>query len=180
VTTTTLLAECARCCVLVHVARARAAHCPRCRGALARGLVDVGFHDARQVYGAPGDGWTPPVDREGAIVRCADGHKARSREERVIDDWLHARGIPHEREPKLKGMRPDWRVGNVYIEYWGMARQQGYEARREAKLALYRARRLRLVELFPEDLSSLDEKLGALVPGPRAKREEGSLRWHVG
>ncbi|HET6405658.1 MAG TPA: hypothetical protein VFH78_13525 [Candidatus Thermoplasmatota archaeon] len=165
----TMLAECAACSVLVHVARARAAECPRCRGALARGLVDVGFHDARQVYGAPGDPWLPPPEREGAILRCADGHKARSREERVIDDWLDKRGILHEREPKLKGMRPDWRVGDVYIEYWGMANQQGYEARRAAKVAMYRERRLRLVELFPEDLAHLETKLGFLahVAAPR-------------
>lgn len=101
--------------------------------------------------------------------RCIDGHKARSRDERVIDDWLWSNGILHEREPKLKGMRPDWRVGDVYVEYWGMAGQQGYEARREEKLALYKRRRLKLVELFPEDVSCLEHKLGFLrgVNAPR-------------
>jgi hypothetical protein len=43
-----------------------------------------------------------------------------------------------------------------------MAGQQGYEARREEKLALYRERGLRLIEVFPEDLPRLEEKLGAL------------------
>ena len=158
-----MLAECARCSVLVHVARARAAECPRCAGQLARGLNDVGFHDARMVYGAPGDPWVAPIPRAGAVLRCADGHKARSREEKLVDDWLDARGIRHEREPRLKGMRPDWRVGDVYIEYWGMAKQQGYELRRAAKVAMYRKRRLKLVELFPEDLDDLGSKLGFLV-----------------
>lgn len=161
-----MLAECAACSVLVHVARARAAECPRCAGGLARGLVDVGFHDARQVYGAPGDPWTPPPAREGALLRCRDGHKARSRDEKLVDDWLDARGIPHEREPRLKGMRADWRVGDVYVEYWGMASQQGYEARRAAKLALYRRRGLKLVEIFPEDLGQLEERLGWLAAAP--------------
>src|SRR5438552_3749340 len=102
------------------------------------------------------------VCAECARERCIDGHHARSRDERVIDDWLWANGILHEREPKLKGMRPDWRVGNVYVEYWGMAGQQGYDARREEKLALYRRRRLKLVELFPDDVATLEEKLGFL------------------
>ena len=93
---------------------------------------------------------------------CVDGHKARSRDERIIDDWLTANGILHEREPRLKGMHPDWRIGNVYVEYWGLAGQQGYEARREEKLAIYKRRRLKLVELFPEDISSLEHKLGFL------------------
>lgn len=157
----TLLAECARCRVLVHAERTRATECPRCKGALANGLIDVGFHEAREVYGAPGDPWSPPKPREVAL-RCADGHKARSKEERVIDDWLHAHGILHEREPKLKGMRPDWRVGDVYIEYWGLSGQQGYEQRRGEKLAMYKRRKLKLVELFPEDLPELDDRLSFL------------------
>lgn len=171
-----MLAECASCSVLVHVARARAAECPRCAGELARGLRDVGFHDARQVYGAPGDPWAPPPTRDGSILRCADGHKARSREEKLIDDWLDKRGIRHEREPRLKGMRPDWRVGDVYIEYWGMANQQGYEVRRAAKVEMYRKRRLKLVELFPDDLSSLDAKLGFLLSSQPERVELWSLR----
>jgi hypothetical protein len=93
---------------------------------------------------------------------CVDGHKARSRDERLIDDWLTANGIFHEREPRLKGMHPDWRIGSVYVEYWGMAGQQGYEARRAEKLAIYKRRRLKLVELFPEDVAQLESKLGFL------------------
>lgn len=161
----TLLAECARCRVLVHAELFRASECPRCKGALSKGLVEVGFHDAREVYGAPGDAWQPPRPREVAL-RCLDGHKARSTEERVIDDWLHKHGILHEREPKLKGMRPDWRVGDLYIEYWGLAGQQGYEERRLEKLAMYKRRRLKLVELFPEDLADLDDKLSFLARRP--------------
>ena len=171
----TLLAECARCRVLVHAERMRATECPRCRGALGKGLVEVGFHDAREVYGAPGDPWLPPRPREVAL-RCLDGHKARSKEERLVDDWLHAHGVLHEREPKLKGMRPDWRVGgDVYIEYWGLAGQQGYEERRAQKLAMYKRRRLKLVELFPEDLPELDDKLSFLV-GLSASRAATRMR----
>lgn len=125
--------------------------------------MDVGFADARNVYGQPGEPWeaAPPTPT------CKDGHFARSRAEARIDDWLAAHGILHEREPKLKGMRPDWRVGNVYIEFWGLAGQQGYEARRMAKLALYKKRRLHLVELFPDDVDRLEAKLGFLRRAPR-------------
>ena len=162
----TRLTECARCRVLVHAPEGEAHACPKCGGALAPGLVNVGFHDARRVYGEPGTPWRAPAPL--ADLRCADGHKARSRDEVRIDDWLTARGIVHEREPKLKGMRPDWRVGNVYIEYWGLAGQQGYEARREEKLALYRKRGLQLVELFPQDVEDLEPKLGFLRQHARA------------
>lgn len=161
----TLLAECARCAVLVHAHRYRASECPRCHGALAPGGVDVGFQDARRVYGAPGDPWESPPARGGTLLRCSDGHKARSRDEKVIDDWLTAHSILHEREPKLKGMRPDWRVGDVCIEFWGMAGNQGYDARRAEKTAEYRRRGLHLIDLLPEDVSCLESKLGMLRHG---------------
>lgn len=169
----TRLLECARCNVLVHAPAKEKVGCPRCRGPLAKGLENVGFHDDPRVYGTPGEPWVPPAD-EGedapradgrtrpAKLRCADGHRVRSKPEKAVDDWLHAQGILHELEPRLKGMRPDWRVGNVYIEMWGLKGQQGYEERREEKLALYRKRKLRLVELFPEDVEDLDAKLGFL------------------
>lgn len=163
----TRLAECQRCQVLAHVASEGLAACPRCGREMARGGVRVGFADAREVYGEPGTPYAPPAappakERQ-FVLRCADGCKARSRDEVVVDDWLSARRVPHEREPRLKGMRPDWRVGNVYIELWGLAGQQGYEKRREEKLALYRARRLRLIEILPEDVDRLDDKLGVLL-----------------
>lgn len=159
----TQLAECARCHVLAHRPASAAYACPSCSGPLTRGLIAVGFHDAKRVYGEPGAPWMPPPQKDArSRYACTDGHRVRSREEKCIDDWLTTAGILHEVEPKLKGMRPDWRVGNTYIEYWGLAGQRGYEARREEKLALYRRRRLRLIEILPEDLDALGKKLSPL------------------
>lgn len=164
----TTLTECARCNVLVHKPDDEPGYgCPLCGRALRKGLVKVGFADAFHVYGEPGAPWReppppPPKPPRQHRLACKDGHKVRSVEEQAIDDWLTDQGILHEVEPKLKGMRPDWRVGEWYVEYWGMAGQQGYEARREEKLALYRERGLRLIELFPEDLARLEDKLGVL------------------
>lgn len=174
----TRLLECADCNVLVHASDRGGATCPECKGRLSPGLRDVGFSDAARVYGEPGSPFVPPPEeepgpaRKPAKLRCADGHRVRSKPERAIDDWLHANGVLHELEPRLKGMRPDWRVGNVYIEMWGLKGQQGYEVRREQKLALYRKRRLKLVELFPEDVEDLEPKLGFL----RTLRP-GLVRW---
>ena len=161
------LLECPFCNVLVHAPLRGGQACPECGGRLQRGIQEVGFPDAAHVYGTPAE---PHVRVEPVVVelrkpaklRCADGHRVRSRLERAIDDWLHANGILHELEPRLKGMHPDWRVGDVYIECWGLAGQQGYELRREEKLALYRTRKLKLVEIFPDDVDALESKLGFL------------------
>lgn len=173
--TRTRLAECVACHVLVHQPVDEPYACPQCFGELSRGLLHVGFDDARRVYGQPGEPWRPEpqperVEKTTHVWKCSDGHKARSREEWIVDEWLTRNGILHEREPKLKGMRPDWRIGNVYVEYWGLAGAQGYEARRAEKLALYKRRRLRVVELFPEDLKDLEAKLGPLRNAPAAGR----------
>lgn len=144
---------------------------------MSRGLQEVGFGDMRRLYGEPHAPWCPPAEEPAprlnrlgrpkkAELRCDDGHRVRSRPERVIDDWLHAAGILHEWEPRLKGMRPDWRVGDVYVEFWGLKDQQGYEARRAEKLALYEARGLKLVEIVPDDLENLEAKLGFLRGRP--------------
>jgi hypothetical protein len=167
----TRLAECSACHVLVHQPTEEPYPCPSCGGPLAPGLRSVGFGDARRVFGEPGAPWrAPPAKGAGSRYPCVDGHRVRSREESVVDDWLASRSILHEAEPKLKGMRPDWRVGNVYVEYWGLAGQRGYEERRRGKLEIYRRRRLRLVELFPDDLDHLERKLGFLADDAGARR----------
>jgi len=44
---------------------------------------------------------------------CLDGHKADSRYEKKVDDWLFNNNIPHEIHPKIinhRNFRADFRV----------------------------------------------------------------------
>jgi hypothetical protein len=104
-------------------------------------------------------------------IACADEHTADSDWERQIDDWLSAHHIPHEIHPLVpwhrKGARPLWsdfRVGDTYIEVWGITRNVKYEARRAAKLTQYRLHNVDLIEIYPHhilagDFSSLERLL---------------------
>lgn len=97
-------------------------------------------------------------------LRAADGHLVRSRGELVIDNWLYMAGILHAYERRLPiedeaycdFWIPD---GKVYIEYWGLDGDPGYDARRERKLGLYRKNGLDLIEVSNEDIEHLDDVL---------------------
>lgn len=106
-------------------------------------------------------------------IRCLarDGHECNSLDEQRIDDWLTAAGLPHEKEPNYPihdtlnpdgKRRADWRVGEVFIEYFGLAGGASYDRKTGEKMDLAAALGLRLVAVFPEHLDSLDEQLSTL------------------
>lgn len=109
---------------------------------------------------------------------CEDGHVVRSKDEKIIDDWLYRhleRAHAYEAILPIPGhLIPDWVVHRpdgdpVYIEYWGILADPSYEARRLHKSKIYAEYRLPLVELEPAHLRSLDFFL------PPKLREKGVM-----
>jgi hypothetical protein len=109
----------------------------------------------------------------GIGTRCVarDGHECLSLEERQIDDWLHEAGIPHTIEPiypwhqelNPHGLRRgDWEVNGVFIEYWGLVGDREYDRRMRAKRKLAEESDIALIEIYPDDLYHLEQKLGSL------------------
>ena len=103
-------------------------------------------------------------NRNPANFTTEDGHRVRSKDEKIIDDWLYRHKVPHAYEPiiQLPGhLIPDFAVhqlsgDTVYIGYWGMAGQKLYDNRRLYKSKLYAKYRLPLIELEPHHLHSID------------------------
>lgn len=98
------------------------------------------------------DGW-----QGGRRIQCLDGHQVRSTYEQRVDDWLTGNGIVHELEPRLPFDRrymADFRVGEIYIEIWGVVGSNSYDERKRRKIDLYREHGLELVELHPWSFSS--------------------------
>ena len=86
----------------------------------------------------------------GPPIVCADGHVVRSTYEKRVDDWLTEQGLGHEYEPTTpfpSRWRADFRVGDTYIEVWGVRGQATYEAKKRAKVQAYRRHGIRLIEL---------------------------------
>lgn len=107
-------------------------------------------------------------------TRCIalDGHVCLSIGEKTIDDFLSASAIPHEREPKYpnSGFRGDFMVGDVMIEYFGLAGEATYDAKIVAKRAACEISGISLLELYATDVVDLERlraKIESRVALPR-------------
>ena len=101
----------------------------------------------------------------GYMCLAEDGHLCRSLGEKNIDDWLYSNGIPHEREvryPGSKAFRADWKVGEYFIEYWGLKGQEDYDEKMEIKKKLAQKYGISLISITPMELPFLDSKLKKL------------------
>jgi hypothetical protein len=96
-----------------------------------------------------------------------DGHIVKSLSEAFIDNWLFNHNLLHAYEYRVqlnnKFLKCDFYlpVGNVYIEFWGLAGKPDYDERRKAKREIYKKANKRLLELFPGDICILPEVLPA-------------------
>ncbi len=101
---------------------------------------------------------------------ASDGHFFRSLSEQKIDNWLFNNGIKHECEPvypydedyNTTKLRADWLVGDVYIEFFGLAEQDFYSKKMDKKFKLAEKLHLKCIYLYPVDLLNLSENLDIL------------------
>jgi len=107
-------------------------------------------------------------------IRCLaqDGHVCHSLDEQHIDNWLFAHGISHEREPHYPvhstlnpkgGRRADWKVGDKFIEYFGLVGDQNYEKKMDEKITLTKKLNIELIAIYPQDIDNLDHLLHVLL-----------------
>jgi hypothetical protein len=101
--------------------------------------------------------------------RCTDGHWVRSKWEQDLDEWLFDKRICHGYEHHLNLNEEMWcdffipkshtlNTEDVYIELWGQ-KTKSYLARQAKKRELYAKYELTLIDVYPEDLPHLDERL---------------------
>lgn len=93
----------------------------------------------------------------GYTVLADDGHICNSLAEAKIDNYLSRNNIHHEKEPLYPGgilWRADFKVGNVYIEYFGLTGQKNYDIKTKSKIEYAKQYKMELIELYPSDISS--------------------------
>lgn len=91
------------------------------------------------------DGW-----KGGVRHTCDDGHPARSLYEQRVDNWLHEHGLEHEIEPAYpwdRRYRADFRVGETFIEVWGVTDNEAYQARKRMKIERCKAEGIPLISI---------------------------------
>lgn len=139
------------------------------------GVENVKSHFGSWFIGLAESGGLPEgVISTGRGIRCMsnDGHECHSLDEQAIDNWLHAHGVTHDREPKYPAhpqynprgrRRADWRVGDTYVEYFGLVGDSEYDAKIDEKIALAYASGIPIVSLYPHDMLRLDDALSQLL-----------------
>lgn len=99
-------------------------------------------------------------------IRAHDGTFVQSDGERKIAEYLSQHGVAYRYDERMRiidgcAIRPDFYLPefDVYIEYWGMDTID-YKIGMLKKLKLYQQEGKRLVSLYREDKSRIDEVLG--------------------
>lgn len=106
-------------------------------------------------------------------AQSIDGHLCDSISELLIDNWFMKNGIPHERNAQYPGATQhlaDWKVGSVFVEYFGLANDSPrYDRSIKRKKEICARFKVPLIEIYANDLypqnildSSLRKKLGLL------------------
>ncbi len=94
------------------------------------------------------------------------GERVRSKTEAIIADWFTRNGIAYQYEPPLMGgflikrieYKSDFYLPqfNAYVEYWGLAyTERSYGDKMAKKASYYRSHGLRLISIYPNNLSNL-------------------------
>lgn len=133
------------------------------------------YGKARDVFGT----WNKAVEMAGCKANpvmfakkhiASDGHKCDSLTEKIIDEWLHSKNIPHDRTvpyPEQSRMTCDFRVGKYFIEFFGLDGQhKEYSRLANKKRRLAKKHKLNLIEIAPRDIfpkNNLDQVLHFLL-----------------
>lgn len=85
-----------------------------------------------------------------------DGHRCDSMSERIIDDWLYNRRIPHQinvKYPWRNGMTVDFKSADFWIEFFGLdGHLEVYDQLKDKKLKLAEKYQLDVLAIYPKDL----------------------------
>jgi len=114
----------------------------------------------------------------GTMSIARDGHLCRSLGERVIDDFLDSRRVPHDVEPAWpthqtlnpRGrLRADWLLSDgTLVEYVGLAGDSAYDKKIATKTELATITGIRLLIVMPHQLTDLDRWFKQYLPEPPA------------
>lgn len=96
-----------------------------------------------------------------------DGNEYDSISESIVADWLFDNGVTYESHvPYFNKLIADFKVDNYYIEFFGL-RTDDYLRKAKLKRRLAVIYGYELIEVYPNDLTKLDEKLGFILNDSR-------------
>ena len=119
------------------------------------------YREARKSFG----NWNNAITAAGFIPnpvlfakrqKACDGHECDSFAEKIIDDWLYKKHIPHKRSiryPNSQKLTADFVTKSQWIEFFGLAGEvKEYDRSVQKKKRLAKKHGLPLIALYPRDL----------------------------
>jgi hypothetical protein len=93
----------------------------------------------------------------GTMCLALDGHTCFSLAEKTIDDFLFHHGIAHSREPHYPDseFRADFEIEGSFVEYFGLAGNQLYDEKIQAKKQIAKMAGIKLISIYPKNLVNL-------------------------
>lgn len=99
------------------------------------------------------------------LYKCKDGHKVRSKSEKVIDDYLFEHNIIHVYEKEIVvdqniTIHPDFYLPNfnLYIEHWGY-NNIDYERKKQFKINFYNKNKITVISTTEDDIQNIETVL---------------------
>lgn len=103
---------------------------------------------------------------------ASDGTVCLSKSEYIVTEYLISKNIYFIKEPYYRDYitdercglkRFDWKVGDYFIEYFGMPEKPYYQERMQKKIQICEENDIKLIQLYRKDLKKLDNKLHILL-----------------
>jgi len=109
-----------------------------------------------------------------------DGHVCFSLGERTIDDFLHARGITHDKEPSYPetNYRADFAVNGILIEYFGLQGDPDYDNKIKEKQEICKKYDMSLISIYASDLVNITRLESKLRTSYQARQLCSLARWN--
>ena len=104
-----------------------------------------------------------PITHKEGVYYDEKGNVCLSLTEIMISNFLIAKGYSFEKEYLYKNIIPekecgnkrfDWKINNKFIEFFGFGKYKHYDLKTKAKLELCKKYNVKLLALYPRDISS--------------------------
>lgn len=108
------------------------------------------------------------ITKRGIKCLSKSGNICNSISEQYIDNLFFENNFKYQKEPHYpidiefnpKGlMKADWKIGNVYVEYFGLKGEINYDIKMAKKMRLCKKMNIELIAIFPDDLKNMSKIL---------------------
>jgi hypothetical protein len=98
--------------------------------------------------------------------KTLSGDIVRSSYEMIVANFLYLNNIQYDYEPKIslgRQLKADFKIGEIYIEVWGMMGRDAYRSRRVMKEKVYNDNNLKLISLEVNDFKLNIEEINEIL-----------------